>query len=449
MDKQQTRPMKGTLAESRPLRFLMVFLLYVAQGGPVGVFFFAIPAWLAANGASAGEIGAVLSATSLPWTLKFVNGFLMDRFTYLPMGRRRVWLIGAQTIMVALLIALAMSGLTADDIAALSTFSFLIMAATTFQDVAVDGMAVDLVPDDERARANGLMFGGQAIGIALGSAFTGFAITAIGLSAAVFAMAGFVATMLTLLIIIRERPGERMLPWTSGQTSPFSVDLKIQAWKPLIIQVWQSMLHRDSLLLTAVLLFQGCLYGFYLGLMPVIAVNEAGWSDAEFSGLSGAASLVAGLLGIGIFGFIADRFGTRQTALYGMLAMTGLLGVFWIFQSAWADANLIRAAAFIFLSLYTCIQISNCASAMKGCSLKVAATQFTLFMAIANLGMTLATAAFGPLQTIGGHNAVLTAMIIVGLCCAGAIYLINEARRSDRLRQDQPATPITPAQPIN
>jgi PAT family beta-lactamase induction signal transducer AmpG len=63
-----------------------VFILYLSQGVPVGVFFFALPGWLAANGASPADIGFFLDATSLPWTLKFINGFLMDRFAYLPMG---------------------------------------------------------------------------------------------------------------------------------------------------------------------------------------------------------------------------------------------------------------------------------------------------------------------------------------------------------------------------
>ena len=140
-----TRTSLPAISQYRTLRLFTVFILYVAQGAPIGVFFFAVPAWLAMNGASPLAIGGFLSATSLPWTLKFVNGFIMDRFTFLPMGRRRIWLIGAQSIMVAGLILLALINPGAADIAALSAFSFLIMSATTFQDVAIDGMAVDLV----------------------------------------------------------------------------------------------------------------------------------------------------------------------------------------------------------------------------------------------------------------------------------------------------------------
>jgi len=74
-----------------------LFILYVAQGVPLGLFWFAIPSWMAANGASAADVGYVLGLTTLPWTLKLVNGFIMDRYTFLAMGRRRIWIIGAQT----------------------------------------------------------------------------------------------------------------------------------------------------------------------------------------------------------------------------------------------------------------------------------------------------------------------------------------------------------------
>src|SRR5688500_7030383 len=88
------------LSEDRYLRFSVIFLLYVAQGLPIGLFQFAIPAWMAARGSSAADVGYVLSAGLLPWSLKLINGFVMDRFAFLAMGRRRAWLIGAQCLIV-------------------------------------------------------------------------------------------------------------------------------------------------------------------------------------------------------------------------------------------------------------------------------------------------------------------------------------------------------------
>ena len=51
---------------SRRLRFFTVFILYVAQGVPIGLFWFAIPAWLAASGASTADVASVAAMTALP-----------------------------------------------------------------------------------------------------------------------------------------------------------------------------------------------------------------------------------------------------------------------------------------------------------------------------------------------------------------------------------------------
>lgn len=414
------------LSESRWLRFVLVFLLYVSQGAPIGIFFFAIPAWLAANGSSALELGVFVSATSLPWTLKFVNGFLMDRFTFLPMGRRRAWLIGAQTIMVFALIAFAIVSPGADNVTTLSAFSFLIMAATTYQDVAVDGMAVDLIPDAERARANGLMFGGQSIGIAMGTALTGYAIADLGFSAAMLGNAGFVATMVLLLAVTRERPGERLLPWTEGQASSNTLSVQVNAWSALIREVWKSMISRDSGYHIVAQISQGTIYGLYVGVMPLIATNVAGWTDSEFSGLTGTATLAAGLLGVSVFGMTADRLGSRPTTILCAALLGVLVILFWFAEPYWGESLSIKTAAFAFLSLFLCLQIAICASAMKICSLKVAATQFTLFMALANLGITLGSAFLGPLEALGGYHAILVAMLIMALICGIAMFMFNE-----------------------
>ena len=300
------------------------------------------------------------------------------------------------------------------------------MAATTYQDVAVDGMAVDLIPDAERARANGLMFGGQSIGIAMGTALTGYAIADLGFSAAMLGNAGFVATMVLLLAVIRERPGERLLPWTEGQASSNTLSVQVNAWSVLIREVWTSMSSRDSRYHIVAQISQGTIYGLYVGVMPLIATNLAGWTDSEFSGLTGTATLAAGLLGVSVFGMTADRLGSRPTTILSAALLGVLVILFWFAEPYWGESLSIKIAAFAFLSLFLCLQIAICASAMKICSLKVAATQFTLFMALANLGITLGSAFLGPLEALGGYHAILVAMLIMALICGAAMFMFNE-----------------------
>ena len=67
------------LVDSPLLRLLTVFLFYIAQGFPMGLFYIAVPAYMAGSGATPAEIAPVISAFALPWTLKLVNGFIIER----------------------------------------------------------------------------------------------------------------------------------------------------------------------------------------------------------------------------------------------------------------------------------------------------------------------------------------------------------------------------------
>ena len=84
------------LAESRWLRLTAFTTLYAAQGIPIGLLSIAMPAWLADRGMALDEIAAYTAVVSLPWGFKLIAGPFMDRFTFLPMGRRRPWVLAAQ-----------------------------------------------------------------------------------------------------------------------------------------------------------------------------------------------------------------------------------------------------------------------------------------------------------------------------------------------------------------
>ncbi|MEO6290242.1 MAG: hypothetical protein ABIO76_09990, partial [Ginsengibacter sp.] len=84
------------LSENSFLRYFNFISLYVAQGIPEGMAFFGIPAWMAMNGKTPGEIGSFVAMVGLPWSFKIIVAPMMDRFTYLPMGRRRPWVLFGQ-----------------------------------------------------------------------------------------------------------------------------------------------------------------------------------------------------------------------------------------------------------------------------------------------------------------------------------------------------------------
>jgi len=407
------------VSESSRLRLGLIFILYIAQGVPLGLFYIAIPAWMAANGASAAAVGTVLGFTSLPWTLKFFNGFIMERYPYLPMGRRRAWLIGAQALMVFGLLALALLNPAVNDVALLSALSFFIMTATTFQDVAIDGMAVDLVPDLERPRANGLMFGGQALGMAGAGAAAGFGIGLIGLSGVAIVAAMFVTLLIAFMAMCRERPGERLLPWSPGMTSKECSDAHLGAWWPVLKTTWTAMLGKSSLLAVAPIILIGVHAGTITGAMPLIAAGEGGWSQERISATSSSGSLLAGVLAVLLFGVIVSWLGARRTMItvYALIALSGVAMLF--FRDSWAEGWPITAMILVSDPLNFCLAVCLGTIAMKLCTPAVAATQFTLYMATSNLGRTLGSAALGPIEESGGLDGLMIAIVLIGV--SGAV----------------------------
>jgi PAT family beta-lactamase induction signal transducer AmpG len=403
------------ISESRALRLGMVFLLYVAQGIPLGLFYIALPAWMAANGVGAGGVGTMLAATTLPWTLKFFNGFIMERYPYLPMGRRRAWLMAAQAVIVAGLVAMAVANPAASDVVLLSIFAFLINIATSFQDVAIDGMAVDLVPDAERAHANGLMFGGQAIGMAASGAAAGIGIALIGLPGVLLLAALLVAILVLCIALCRERPGERLLPWTNGAPSAHSLDAHLGAWIPVLKATWAAMLDRRSLMTLPVILAIGLHGGLYSGNLPLVAAGTAGWPQDRISNLAATGSLIAGLLAAVVFGLVVAGLGVRRSMQVGcgliLLTTIGALAV----QGAWVQGWPIGGLLLISDPINFFLSVAMGTAAMRLCQPAVAATQFTLYMAICNLGRTLGSGLLGPLDRLGGDFAMIGAMAVVGL----------------------------------
>ncbi|MBO9580552.1 MAG: hypothetical protein J7498_06640 [Sphingobium sp.] len=62
--------MNLVLSENRLLRIGSMTIFYIAQGLPISLFLYAINAWLADNGQSAGAVAAIIATVYMPWSFK-------------------------------------------------------------------------------------------------------------------------------------------------------------------------------------------------------------------------------------------------------------------------------------------------------------------------------------------------------------------------------------------
>jgi PAT family beta-lactamase induction signal transducer AmpG len=151
-----------SLAERRWLRLFTLCVLYVAQGIPWGFMATTLPPYLAKRGVNAESVGMVLAMTTLPYAFKWVWGPIVDAFTIPALGRRRPWILFAQLMMAATIITMIAIRITVDIDARVDDRDHTIF--NSLQDVAVDALAIDLLQDDERGRANGAMYASKYLG---------------------------------------------------------------------------------------------------------------------------------------------------------------------------------------------------------------------------------------------------------------------------------------------
>ncbi|MCB2065152.1 MAG: MFS transporter [Erythrobacter sp.] len=419
---------KFILAESSRLRLFTLFILYVAQGVPIGLFWTVIPAWMAANGASAADVGSVLGLTALPWTLKLINGFIMDRYTFLAMGRRRAWIVGAQCMMIVLLVGCALLQAGVEDVLLLGLAGFLVNMATTFQDVAVDGLAVDIMEEEERARASGMMFGGQPIGVALATAMAGLAIARFGPPAAYLVSAVFIVLVTLFVLVLRKRPGERRLPWSAGEAHPRNREIHLGAWLPILRNTLKSLLLPASLLWAPVLLVRGFHYGMFSAITPLMGANNVGWQEGAITATAGTAQMVAGLLGLTLGGWLGDRYGAKRTTIAFFALFMAMSAGMLAMQMWWSDGTLFVGFVYTWYCLDTLITVAALPISMRLCDPRVAATQFTLYMACGNFGITVGAWVFSLADRLGGLPTMF-ALVFAGHLLGLAVMVLAKFPR--------------------
>jgi MFS transporter, PAT family, beta-lactamase induction signal transducer AmpG len=433
-------------ADARRTRLALGTLLYLAQGFPQGVVFYAIPTWLAAKGQSAVVVGAAASAASLPWMLKFFMGAVMDRYTWLPMGRRRPWLIGAQSMIALAFLAYALISPLPTQTSLVIGFSLLISSLTAIQDVALDALVIDLTPDDEMGRMNSFMFAGKLLGIAGGMAVTGYFMQYHSIGAAMIAMLVLFAIPAAASIVVRERSGEKRLPWNEGCASSETAAVKPQAWLPILRVALRTMVRRDTLCVVAMLV----LYGVYQALFEqgssLFLVRRLGWGEGQIGGVNAIANLINAGISLTLGAILIDRVGPRRMALIVGTAAGIVLATLAATQDQWHAAPAILAILGLVQVFTTLFYLSFLVLAMRVSAAEIAATSFALIIATHSLGLTFGGWLLGRADSGGGFVAVygLAAMLLIfsGLAAQGVARSTGGTQRAgkDRMILDTPAT---------
>lgn len=277
-------------------RFVLLGTLYFAQGLPFGFFVQAVPILLRKAGYSLTAIGGAALLT-LPWALKFVWAPLVDRHYSKRIGRRRTWILAMQLAATLVLAAIALVPGSEDLSVLMAAMAVLNLIAAT-QDIATDGLAVELLPPEERGLANGLQVAGYRVGMIVGGGLLFGIYSALGHHAMFAVMTALTALSSIPVLLARE-------PDTVAYAAPPHHALDVARHFLRLRGVWP--------LLAMIALYK-------LGeasaqsLLPTF-LHDAHISDGAIALIRGTVGFVAGMAGALVGGALVTKLGRKRALI--------------------------------------------------------------------------------------------------------------------------------------
>jgi PAT family beta-lactamase induction signal transducer AmpG len=430
------------LATSRG-RLTAFFFLYVTEGIPLGFAATAVATQMRRQGVGVAEIGAMVAAIYAPWAWKWAIGPFIDVFASERFGRRRMWIVIAQTMMALTLLLAFGIDVTTD----VQGFIWIVIAHNIFaatQDVAIDALATQTLRPEERGLANGLMFGGAYLGQVIGGSGVLFLTAYMSFPTTYFFVAGSILVVTLLVALpLREARGE---PRRVEGPALRSALVEVRTFVRDAFRAFAGSRGAFVGLLFA-LLPTGA-YALGLALQSNLAV-ELGMSDSQIAGLNLWVGVVtAGFCMLG--GWLSDRWGRRRTLAVYIIGTT--LPTFYMASAMarfhWVLPVAINApdrpavpADLVTIFWIACLAYAVFQGLMYGTrsalfmdvtTPAVAATQFTAYMALLNLVIQYSARWQGLALERWGYPITLTLDAALGLISLVLLPFVTPRRTAAR-----------------
>ncbi len=439
---------KFDLLGTRRGRLATFFLLYVSEGIPLGFTALTLATHMRREGVDPAVIGAYVGSLYLPWAFKWAFGPIVDTITSVRFGRRRTWIVGAQ-IMMTLTLLMTMPIDVAHSVKLLTAVMFVHNVFAAAQDVAIDALAVQVLPPNERGTANGFMFGGQSVGQAIGGAGMLMLVQYIGFDGTFYAVAlAITAILIGVSWQIREAV-PTALPSRAGSVVRH-IARDIGEFTRAATRAFLG--SRAATVAVGFAILPLGAYALSLALSSNLAV-ELGLEDSELGTLSFYSSLLSAT-GCIVGGWLSDRFGRRRMiALFVMLTAIPTVWLALTMQKAGhiapADVSaqtIVRDTALISAFWAATLAFNVCQGLTYGSSAAlymdvttpaVAATQFSAYMALGNLVTTYTSTWQGFSIVTWGYPTTLMLDALFGVVCIALLPWMGLEQRPSV--QPQPA----------
>ncbi len=396
-----------------PWKIGMLSALYFAQGLPFGFQSNALPLYLRELGLSYTQV-ALARALALPWALKVLWAPLVDRFGSSRFGRRKSWIVPMQVLLATTCVVAAFFPLSNDT---LIPFLGCVLAMNLFaatQDIAVDGLAVDLLDKRELGAGNAAQVVGYKVGMITGG----------GLLVALAAKAGWSSLFLSMAVLCLLAMAAVLFV---KEPAPVEVaGVKRLGWKELFSRIRQ-LLARPGVgwLLLAVASYKmgetlaDAMFGLWMQDVHHIPKEQI----ALWLGTWGVVFSLAG-------SFVGGVLATRAKLKTAVLIAAGLrvipLALQWALVAGFASPTAqtvvpLTCAEHFFGGILTTTMF---ALMMSSVDRRIGATHFTLLATIEVIGKSVPGLASGKLVDLVGFSPVFAASVVLSVAFLLVVPLV-------------------------
>lgn len=392
--------------------------LYLVQGLPFGFQANALAVLLRQQGISLTHI-ALTSALALPWSFKALWAPFVDKHWSASVGKRRSWILPMQALLILAMVISAFLPLS-EGVTPILVLVLLMNLFAATMDIAVDGLAVDVLRASELGIGNATQVVGYKIGMLMGGGLLVWASARFGLgwSGIFFLMASVVGVVLVTSLFMREEKHAQTGSLEGASSKNESANSHTEQ---LTITVIVGRLREALTTPTA---------GWVIALLATYKLGESlvdpvfqpvlldqGMEAAEIGLIVGTFGMVASIAGSLGGGFLATR-GSPLRAL-GYVAVLRVLAIFgqWLIASFGPFAQgwvaLATCAEHLASGALTTIMF---AFMMERVDKRIGATHYTVLATLEVLGKAPLSLSAGYLaETLGVRVSFGMAVFFAGM----------------------------------
>lgn len=346
------------LDKHRFLKYPLFSILYFSQGIVYALATVIINIYLDNKGIDDSIIGLIIGIAYIPWVIKFVFGWIVDR--YIKFGRRRFIIFGGVLSSLSFIILSFV-----DPEFALVPFTIILFVGSSgiaFLDVSADAWAIQTTEAHERGKINGTMFAGLFFGMATTSIVFGNVADNYGYNVSFLAAGLIILAIVIFPIMFKEK---------------IVIEKKQKIGKLLV----KEFKKKNTQLVTLLFPLSAISFGLLTIIIPQY-MNDVMFLSIGQIGLITAIGPIATVVGNIVGGFMVDHW-DRKKSLYVFLGINLIFATLLIFADTWLILAIIWGViGFLHGGHYSALG----ALSMDVTNPKLGASEYSLIMAAGNAG---------------------------------------------------------------